>query len=54
MCAELGRTGRRPVLSPEFREREDYSGVGGKGVILCDVVQDLEPDLEKHVRKGCF
>ncbi len=46
-------SGGRFSLS-EFREHEDSLGVGGKGVILCDVVQDLEPNLGKHVRDRCF
>ena len=50
----LGEPGRGRFSLSEFRKHEDSLGVGGKGVILCDVVQDLEPDLGKHVIKGCF
>ncbi len=50
----LGEPGGGRFSLSEFQEHNYYLGVGGKEVILCYVVQDLEPDLGKHVRNGCF
>ncbi len=41
-CAGLGEPGGGRFSLLEFREHKDSLGVGEKGVILCDVVQDLE------------
>ena len=55
MCAQnWEEPGGGQFSLSEFQEHEYSLGVDGKGVILCDVVQDLEPDLGKYTRKGCF